>query len=78
MTDCLFCHGTGKQNEHRHDNGHPLDRAINESHRYQAMCFESWRAMRQMHKGLNRQRKLIRRLQAQLKSMHTDQQSVKP
>jgi hypothetical protein len=65
MADCIFCGGTGKQNEHRHDNAYPLDRAINESNRYQAMLFQAWRGIRQMHKGLNRQRKLIRRLQAE-------------
>ena len=66
MTDCIFCNGTGKQNPHRRDNGDPLGRAINESHRYQAMLFQAWRALRGQTKGLQRQRRLIKRLQAQL------------
>lgn len=66
MSDCIFCNGTGKRNKHRTDNSDPLTRAINDAYRYQAMCFESWRALRQQQKGLNRQRRLIRRLQAQL------------
>ena len=66
MTDCIFCAGTGKRNEHRHDNAHPLNRAINESYRYQAYLYQAWRSLRQQQKGLNRQRKLIRRLQARI------------
>ena len=65
MADCLFCSGTGKQNAHRRDNGDPLGRAINESHFYQAQLFQAWRTMRGQTKGLQRQRRLIRRLQAE-------------
>lgn len=66
-TDCLFCRGTGKHNPHRYDNAYPLDRAINESNRYQAMLYQAWQTMRGQAKGLQRQRRLIRRLQARLK-----------
>src|SRR5574343_825954 len=65
MSGCLFCGGTGKENPHRRDNHDPLDRAINESHRYQALLFQAWRALRGQTKGLQRQRRLIKRLQAE-------------
>jgi hypothetical protein len=60
--DCIFCNGTGKQNEHRSDNNDPLGRAINESNRYQALLFQAWQTMRGQTKGLQRQRRLINRL----------------
>jgi hypothetical protein len=61
--NCLFCFGTGKRNPHRYDDAAPLERAINESYRYQALLYQAWRALRAQTKGLQRQRRLIRRLQ---------------
>jgi chromosome segregation ATPase len=63
--NCLFCFGTGKRNPHRYDDNAPLERAINESYRYQGLLYQAWRALRAQTKGLQRQRRLIKRLQAE-------------
>ena len=61
---CTFCGGTGQRNEHRYDKDHPHERLINEVYRYQAWLFQAWRTIRGQTKGLQRQRRLIKRVQA--------------
>ena len=61
---CTFCGGTGQRNEHRYDKDHPHERLINEVYRYQAWLFQAWRTIQGQTKGLQRQRRLIKRVQA--------------
>lgn len=44
-----------------------FDRYYNESCRYQALLFHSWRVIREQNKGLNRQARKIKRLQKALR-----------
>lgn len=64
---CQFCHGKGHvflpPEKFAPD---PLNRALFHAYQYQAWLYEAWRTIAQQNKGLNRQRRLIRRLQAEL------------
>ena len=40
-----------------------FERQLNESNRYQALLYHAWNVIRQQNKGLQRQRRLIKRLQ---------------
>jgi len=75
---CTFCGGTGQRNEHRYDKDHPHERLINEVYRYQAWLFQAWRTIRGQTKGLQRQRRLIKRVQADNAALRADlQEAVK-
>ena len=50
-----------------------FERYKDESTRYQAMLFHSWETIRMQQKGLKRQAKKIKRLQAELKSLVASQ-----
>ena len=74
---CTFCGGTGQRNEHRYDKDHPHERLINEVYRYQAWLFQAWRTIRGQTKGLQRQRKLIKRVQADNAALRADAKRMK-
>jgi len=44
-----------------------FERQLNEAYRYQALLYHAWNVIRAQSKGLQRQRRLINRLRAQLK-----------
>ena len=56
-----------------------MQRALFNAYQYQGWLFEAWTTIRQQNKGLNRQRRLIRRLQAEqseLKRLKMSQESL--
>ena len=55
-----------------------FERASHERDWHKALLFDAWRTMAGQTRGLQRQRRLIKRLQAELAKLTTDQQSPAP